>query len=230
MNHAILLSGGRGSRTGSDIPKQYVRSNGKMMVTYALERLLECDWIDKVCIVCEGDFERDILDDMETFGIGKDRLDGFAHPGETRQGSILSGLAHIESTHGVSDDDTVLIHDGVRPYLTGELLLRCYEGLAGHDGVMPAIPMKDTVYLCDAGGSVSGLLDRNRIHAGQAPELFKLKKYLGANRALSREGFLKITGASEPAVMAGMDVFVIRGEEGNVKVTSPGDLSAFVNR
>ena len=87
--------------------------------------------------------------------------------------------------------------------------------------------MKDTVYLGSVGGRLEGLLDRGKVLAGQAPELFNLKKYLDANRALTKEQLAGIHGSTEPAVMAGMDVLTIPGDERNFKITTGSDLERF---
>ncbi|MBQ8956634.1 MAG: 2-C-methyl-D-erythritol 4-phosphate cytidylyltransferase, partial [Lachnospiraceae bacterium] len=103
----------------------------------------------------------------------------------------------------------------------------CYKALSGHDGVMPVLPMKDTVYLSDDKKSVSELLDRSRVFAGQAPELFYFKPYYEANMKLMPDKILEINGASEPAVMAGMDIVMIPGDERNFKVTTDADMERF---
>lgn len=97
----------------------------------------------------------------------------------------------------------------------------------GHDGAMPVLPMKDTVYLSEDGVSVSELLNRSRLFAGQAPELFDLEKYYTANMALLPDRILSINGSTEPAVMAGMDIAMVAGDEGNYKITTAADLERF---
>lgn len=240
MNYAVLLSGGTGTRTGSDMPKQYVWVNGHMMVTYALKPMLDSDHVDKVYVVCADEWREDMIKDVEAAGLDVKKITGFALPGETRQLSILNGLKRImeETASNRVDDvnrrvspDTVLIHDAARPFLTADLLDRCYKALdtdAGTDGVMPVLPMKDTVYLSEDGKNISGLIDRNTLFAGQAPELFRLESYYEANLKLLPDEIFKINGASEPAVMAGMKITMIPGDEKNTKVTSPGDLKKYI--
>lgn len=240
MNYAVLLSGGTGTRTGSDMPKQYVRVNGHMMVTYALKPLLDSDHVDRVYVVCADEWREDMIKDVEAAGLDVKKITGFALPGDTRQLSILNGLKCImkeiasDRVDGLKMEvsgDTVLIHDAARPFLTADLLDRCYKALdadAGTDGVMPVLPMKDTVYLSEDGKNISGLIDRNTLFAGQAPELFRLESYYEANLKLLPDEIFKINGASEPAVMAGMKITMIPGDEKNTKVTSPGDLEKYI--
>ena len=87
--------------------------------------------------------------------------------------------------------------------------------------------MKDTVYQSRDGKAISSLLDRNSIFAGQAPEVFLLGKYYEANRRLFPEKILEIKGSTEPAIMAGMDIVMIPGDEGNFKITTREDLERF---
>ncbi|MBQ9361042.1 MAG: 2-C-methyl-D-erythritol 4-phosphate cytidylyltransferase [Lachnospiraceae bacterium] len=232
MNFAILLSGGIGTRISSDIPKQYVCVGERMIVTFALESLMRSDCADAVYIVAEHEWRESILSDVREAGVDADKICGFADPGRVRQESILNGMQGIidelkNSGMETGDDDTVLIHDAARPMLSGRMIEECYAALPGHDGVMPVLPMKDTVYMSDDGRSVSGLLDRSRVFAGQAPELFYFKPYYEAVRRLMPDKILKVNGASEPAVMVGMDIVMIPGDEGNFKITTDVDMERF---
>lgn len=234
MNYAIVLSGGTGTRAGADMPKQYVKVNGHMMVTHALTPVLESGHIDKVCIVCADEWKEEILNDVRAAGLDEAKIMGFAKPGDTRQLSILNGILFIIEEIGKTGsneigDDTVLIHDAARPFLTEDLIGRCYEALSGYEGVMPVLKMKDTVYLSKDGKNISELIDRSTVFAGQAPELFCLKPYHEANLRLLPDEIYKINGASEPAVMAGMKVAMIPGDERNVKVTSAEDLEKYIS-
>lgn len=227
MNTAILLSGGVGSRLPSDVPKQYIRVNGRRLITYALDTLIRSPYIDGVCIVAEPEWREAILGDLRDNRIPAEKIRGFALPGENRQGSILNGLRTILNDRAADAGDAVLIHDAARPLLSEKLLEDCFLALPGHDGVMPVLPMKDTVYLSGDGRAVSRLLPREKVFAGQAPEVFLLEKYYQVNENLSPEELLSVNGSTEPAVAAGMDIVMIPGEEANFKVTTPADLERF---
>ena len=237
MNYAVLLSGGIGNRIKSDIPKQYIRinkddSHSPMMVTCALKPLLSNGKIDSVYIVANDEWRDLIMADAGEAGLEASKIAGFADPGTNRQTSILNGILEIlKSSDGeislFSDNDTILVHDAARPFLSDKMVDDCYAALIGHDGVMPVLPMKDTVYKSEDGKSISGLLDRTKIFAGQAPELFRLKPYYEANMALMPDKIQLINGASEPAIMAGMDIVMIPGDEANYKVTTDTDMERF---
>ncbi len=106
-------------------------------------------------------------------------------------------------------------------------ITRILIGIADHQGVMPVLPMTDTVYECDANGKVTKLLDRERIYAGQAPEAFELKPYKEAMDRLSNAEFQRINGSTEPAIIAGMDVVTVSGDKKNFKITTQEDLAHF---
>ena len=120
-----------------------------------------------------------------------------------------------------------MIHDAARPMLSDEQITACLTEIEGHDGILPVLPMKDTVYMSEDGKRVFSLMDRSKIFSGQAPESFVLGKYLEANRRLLPDRILKINGSTEPAVMAGMDIAMIAGDENNFKITTQADLNRF---
>ena len=125
------------------------------------------------------------------------------------------------------ESDLVMIHDAARPLLSEGMISECIDTVQGHDGALPVLPMKDTVYLSMDGKKVDNLLDRNRIYAGQAPEIFRIGKYYEANKQLLPTEILKINGSTEPAVMAEMDIVMIPGDERNFKITTKADLERF---
>lgn len=236
MNIALILSGGTGMRLGSDIPKQYIKINEKPVIFYCLETILQHPEIDGVQIVAEKCWQQFIVEEIEkqraengadTF-IGemwKQKFRGFSAPGATRQLSIVNGLE--DSLAYASKEDIVLIHDAARPCVTADLISQGFCALRGHDGVLPVLPMKDTIYSSRDGKNITSLLNRNQLFAGQAPEIFMLGKYYEANKALFPAKITEINGSTEPAILAGLDVVMIPGEESNFKITTRADLERF---
>ena len=149
---------------------------------------------------------------------------GFSDPGENRQLSIYNALKDLKEMFGEASVDAVMIHDAARPFVTVETVNECLLALDEHDGAMPVLPMSDTVYFSRNGQKVDELLNRNCIFAGQAPEAFRFGKYLAANEALFPDEILHIKGSTEPAIMAGMDVAMIPGDQRNFKVTTMEDM------
>lgn len=224
MNTALILSGGVGLRLGTDIPKQYIEVGERIIISYCVEQLSEHEDIDYIQIVADEAWHRLIgkcLDEYDT----KKKFKGFSKQGKTRQLSVFNGLQDIKKYAG--DKDSVLIHDAARPLISKQQITSCIAALKGHDGVLPVLSMKDTVYLSKDGKCVSELLDRSQIFAGQAPEVFLLDKYYEANVRLFPNEILKINGSTEPAILAGLDIAMIPGDENNYKITTKTDLERF---
>lgn len=255
MNTALILSGGTGTRLGCNIPKQYIKVNNKMIISYCLETIALSSYIDYIQIVADEVWHEDIYAAFEEILVNNTKLSkednakikakfkGFSLPGENRQLSIYNGLTDIKKY--ADDNSFVLIHDAARPLLKKELIDACFDELIkkcdnskkddgtsnvsheSYDGVLPVLPMKDTVYMSEDSKSISSLMDRSKIYAGQAPEVFVLGKYYEANKALLPDDILKINGSTEPAIKAGLNIAMIRGDENNFKITTPADLEKF---
>lgn len=224
MAVALILSGGTGTRLGADIPKQYIEVYDRPVISYCIERLSCHEKIGGIQIVAATQWHEKIGDCLIKYDKNK-KFRGFSTPGENRQLSIYNGLTDIR---GYADDsDIVLVHDAARPLLSVKMITDCLEAVQDHDGVVPVLPMKDTVYQSMDGKKISALIKRSEIYAGQAPEAFRIGAYCEANRRLCPDKILTINGSTEPAVMAGMDMVMIAGDEGNFKITTAEDLERF---
>lgn len=225
MNIALILSGGTGTRLGESMPKQYIDAGGRMIITYCLETLAGHEEIDAVQIVADPLWQETILKEAALHNVAPGKLFGFSKPGENRQQSIFHGLQDIKEYAG--RDDLVLIHDAARPLLSKEQIADCLAAVCEHDGAMPVLPMKDTVYFSNDGQHVSNLLDRSSIFAGQAPEVFRFGSYYEANLRLLPDKILSINGSTEPAILMGLDIVMVPGDERNFKITTQNDLKRF---
>lgn len=224
MTVALILSGGNGTRLGADIPKQYIKIYDRSVISYCIEQLSCHEKIDAIQIVAAAQWQETIQKCLEQYDKNK-KFRGFSAPGENRQCSIYNGLTGIREY--TDNSDAVLVHDAARPLLSAQMITDCLGAIQGHDGVVPVLPMKDTVYQSTDGKKISALVKRSEIYAGQAPELFVLGKYYEANRRLLPDKILTINGSTEPAVMAGMDIAMIPGDEKNFKITTAADLERF---
>lgn len=219
MNIAIVLSGGSGTRLGTEVPKQYLRVNHKTIISYCLDVLENCDAIDAIQIVAEESWQDVILENRMT------KFKGFSKPGVNRQLSIYSALEDVKKF--AAKDDVVIIHDAARPCVSEKMFLDLIHACKEHDGALPVLPMKDTVYMSEDGKGITSLLNRSQVFAGQAPEAFCIGKYYEANVRLLPDDIMMINGSTEPAIMAGMDVAMIPGDEKNFKITTIQDLERF---
>lgn len=198
-----------------------------------METLLFHEMIDAVYIVASHSWRDVIRQDMEALlSEGSEEREhliskfrGFCDPGDNRQLSIYNALCDMSEF--AYEEDVVLVQDAVRPLTSKGTITDALTRIVGHEGALPVLPMKDTVYSSDSGRSISSLLDRDKIFAGQAPEAYRYGKYKKANEELLPDKILSINGAAEPAVMFGMDVVMFPGDEGNFKITTAEDLKRY---
>ena len=222
MNVALVLAGGNSKRLGSAIPKQYVAVEGVPLIAYCLRTLQLSNDVDAIVIVAAENWHKFVSECVQGEHITK--FSGFALPGDTRQQSVYSGLHFINTKFPLTR--FVLIHDAARPNVSLELISNCFKSISDADGVLPALPVKDTIYLSKDGTNINTLLPREQLFAGQAPELFDFKKYFDAHFHDTKSLHL-INGSSEIAVKNGMKIRIICGEERNYKVTTKEDLERF---
>ena len=212
MTGAILLAGGAGLRLGGQgRPKQYVEIGGKPMIEYALDAFEACAAIDKIAIVASEEW-RDFIRTGPKFA-------GFAPPGPSRQASIHSALSMLRNILG--EDDVVAIHDAARPLVTEDDICACLRAIRGYDGATPVLPPKETIYRSVDGETITALLNRDELFAGQTPEAYRFGKYLAAHE---RVDWSDARGSSEVAFKAGMKIRLYPGNPLNFKVTDAADL------
>ncbi len=228
MRAAVILSGGTGVRAGGDIPKQYLMVGGKSVISRCIDKFLpdegEEPYFGALVITAAIEWRQEIEDYIVSKG-GSGIFKGFADPGKNRQLSIYNALVKLKGICGPFD--LVMIHDAARPLLKKNHIRECFEAAKEHDGSMPFLPMKDTVYLSRDGKKIDSLLKREEIVAGQAPEVFLYGKYLEANEALLPDRILSIKGSTEPALISGMDIALLPGDEGNYKLTTKEDIERY---
>jgi 2-C-methyl-D-erythritol 4-phosphate cytidylyltransferase len=209
---AVIVAAGRGERLGLDRPKAFANLNGRPLLAESLERLEWSDWVDSIVVAAPPDWEEPVILLAEELGCGK--VLSVVPGGESRAASVRAGLA------GVSEDAAVtLVHDAARPVLPEEVIERLMTTLnEGWDGVVPALPVADTVKRLD-GDQVVETLDRGSLVGAQTPQAF-------VSSAL-RDAAAGDDDATDCAALVearGGRVKVVPGDRRLMKVTEPADL------
>jgi 2-C-methyl-D-erythritol 4-phosphate cytidylyltransferase len=226
MNFVVLLAGGKGERIKTTgVPKQFYEAGGKPVFAYALESIAKCSLVDAVCVVSMSEKQDIIKKAADTFGLA-DKI-FFAEPGKTRQHSVKNGLEALDKAFLTTENDLAAVHDAARPLVSCEDFYACFEAAAGFDGATPVLPPSDTMYFSEDKVTISSLINRDNLFAGQTPECYNFKKYLAAFGRLSDDDICKIRGGSEIAFLAGMKIHLFPGNPQNVKITTERDLKFF---
>jgi len=211
---AILVAAGRGERLGSDQPKAFAKLGELPLLAEPLRRLDESDWVDAVVVVAPPGWEEPAILLAEELGCAKVRA--CVAGGETRAASVRNGLAEV-----ADDAAVVLVHDAARPLLADDVIERVLAPLAeGWDGVVPGLPVADTLKRVGADGGVGETVARDGLWAVQTPQAFPVDTL---RRAVACGG--DATDCAGLVEAAGGRVKVVPGDPLLLKVTTLDDLA-----
>lgn len=213
---AVVVAAGRGTRAGGDLPKQFRRVGGDIMLRRALVMLVEHPMVGAVQPVihpADGDLFQASAAGIETLAP--------AFGAATRQGSVRAGLEALTSIR----PKLVLVHDAARPFATAALVSRAIDAARATGAAVPALAVSDTVKTVDDNGMVERTLERSRLRLIQTPQAFAFDALLAAHRRAAAQGRADFTDDAALAEWAGLKVAVFEGEPGNVKITQAGDFA-----
>jgi 2-C-methyl-D-erythritol 4-phosphate cytidylyltransferase/2-C-methyl-D-erythritol 2,4-cyclodiphosphate synthase len=209
---ALVVAAGRGSRFGGEHPKQWHALDGQPLLRHSLAAFAAHPDITEVRAVIHPDD----LAFYEQAAAGL-RLNSPLFGGATRQASVRSGLDGLSDC----DPDWVLIHDGARPFIEQALISRVLKALPGNPGVIPALPLHDTLKRA-RDGVISETLPRDGLFRAQTPQAFHYQMIRDAHRAAAGR---EMTDDAAVFEAAGHAVRLIAGSEANVKITTREDLA-----
>ena len=211
MTHTVLIvAGGKGLRMGSDLPKQFLPIGGKPVLMHTIEAFHHFDRTMKIILVLPQEQQTywQELCAKHSFVIEHTVVDG----GETRFHSVKNGLACVNS-------GLVGVHDGVRPFVSPEVIKRCYELAAIKKAVIPVIDVVETVRHITETGSET--VSRNDYKLVQTPQVFDAELL---KQAYAQEYTPFFTDDASVVEAMGVSVCLAEGNRENIKITTPFDL------
>jgi len=240
---AIVLAAGRGSRMESDVAKQYMLLQGRPLIWYALHAVEESSVIDD-CILVTGTEDICYVREEIVAKYGFSKVTAVVAGGKERYDSVYSGLAAAAGSgtavsRASGHDGYIFIQDGARPFLTEEILKRCYEAVQKDHACVAGMPVKDTIKVMDGSGFARQTPDRNYMWQVQTPQVFDAALILSAyerlmqeKERLLREGISITDDAMVVETFTDCKVRLVEGDYRNIKVTTPEDMAvaeAFLN-
>lgn len=214
MNYMIVVAGGKGTRMGGDIPKQFLPIGGKPVLMRTLERFHSYDPDLRLIVVLpknQQDYWRNLCTDRG-FDIPHEIADG----GATRFESSKNGLALIPR----DAEGYVGFHDGVRPFVSEDTIRRCFEMAEEEYAAIPVMPVTSTLRFTDPRGG-GYTVDRSRFREVQTPQVFDISLARQAFNQPYREAF---TDDASVVESLGCHVAMVEGNRENIKITTPFDL------
>ncbi|MEK6655570.1 MAG: 2-C-methyl-D-erythritol 4-phosphate cytidylyltransferase [Thermodesulfobacteriota bacterium] len=215
---AIIPAGGSGRRMGSGIPKQYLLLGGIPVLVHTLQVFQSSPVVDEIFLVVpEGDIPEVRNAIVGRYNLFKVSL--IVAGGAERQDSVRNALAHLREEHGI-----VLVHDGVRSFVSGELIQRVVAAAEEDGAVAVGVRVKDSVKEVNSAGWVIKTVTREGLWLTQTPQAFRKPLILAAYERAAADGFCGTDDASLVERM-GVPVRMIPGDYDNIKVTTPEDLT-----
>ena len=211
QKYAVIVAGGKGTRMGAAVPKQFLPLNGKPLLCYPIEAFAQALPDIHLILVLPPDQLRSAQIVLRSY-IGSIDVTIVAG-GETRYHSVQNGLKQVR------DDGVVFVHDGARPLVSGELILRCFLQAIEKGSAIPAIPVTESMRVVDDGHSRP--VTREHIRIIQTPQTFNTGLILPAFQQEYRPAF---TDEATVVEAYGEKIHLIDGARDNVKVTTPEDM------
>ena len=222
MNIAIIFAGGSGVRMGAGVPKQFLEINGKPIIIHTLQLFQYHDQIDKIYISVLKDYVSYMNELVDEYRLKK--VAAVIPGGETAQDSIYNALKKAEEEN--SEDSIVLLHDGVRPFVSYDVIADNIKGVKEHGNAITCTSCYETILLSKDGDQVDSVPYRKETFAAQAPQSFYLKDIIAAHDVVRArpERYESMVDACTILKSQGLDVHMIPGNRGNIKVTTPEDV------
>ncbi|EGC1348084.1 2-C-methyl-D-erythritol 4-phosphate cytidylyltransferase [Listeria monocytogenes] len=223
MIYAQILAGGKGTRMGNvSMPKQFLPLNGKPIIVHTVEKFILNTRFDKILISSPKEWMNHAEDNIKKY-ISDDRI-VVIEGGEDRNETIMNGIRFVEKTYGLIDDDIIVTHDAVRPFLTHRIIEENIDAALETGAVDTVIEALDTIVESSNHEVITDIPVRDHMYQGQTPQSFNMKKVYSHYQNLTPEKKQILTDACKICLLAGDDVKLVKGEIFNIKITTPYDL------
>lgn len=204
----ILLCGGKGSRMGSDLPKQYLPLNNKAIALYSFDLFCQLDLVKEIIVVC---------DDQYKHYFSNDKLSSFASPGKRRQDSVYNGLQKVSK-----DSNLICIHDGARPFVKKDDVTLAITEAGIHGAAALGAKVKNTIKISE-NNFATKTLKREGLYEIYTPQIIQ-RALLAKGFSYAKRNNITVTDDLSLVELIGEKVKIIDSSYENIKITIPFDL------
>ena len=225
MNTAIIIAGGSGKRTGQDIPKQFINVNDKPIIIYTLEGFQKHPEIDAIEVVCLDGWHDILRAYAMQYNITK--LKWIVSGGKSGQESIRNGVFNLKGK--CSEDDIIIIHDGIRPMIDEEVLSDVIVKCRKYGNGVTSLPYNEQIFVNHDDISTAKYIPRDILRRVQTPQAYTFGKLLWGYEKAFKEN-IGINGSSYTNTMMvdlGEILYFAKGSDKNIKITTVDDILLF---
>ena len=224
----VIPASGKGKRSGTETPKQYLKFHGKELIVYTLEVFQKNNLVDEIIISAEKEYFPLLNEIKRKFNLTK--ISMIVEGGEERQDSVYNALKAIKTEGASSDDyarlndDLILVHDAARPLLPDSILTKAINTAKEKGNALVCLKARDTLLKGDQ--LVSEYIDRSEMYYVQTPQIFKYGDLMKAMKKAYEKNFI---GTDESMLIKelGIDINIVEGSMLNFKVTTATEIEMF---
>lgn len=222
MLYAQILAGGKGSRMGNvGMPKQFLQLGNRPIIIHTLEKFILNDAFDAIIVSCPRNWMQHAKDLISKY-ISDSRVI-VIEGGKERNDTLMNAIDYIHQTFGDHDDDVIVVHDAVRPFITQKIIEDNIKLSNKYNAIDTVIPATDTIVR----GTDSDVIDipiRDEMYQGQTPQTFNINVFLNCYNKLTEKEKSILSDSCKICLLAGEKVGLAHGENFNMKITTPYDL------
>lgn len=224
-NIALIIAGGSGHRMGQDIPKQFINVYDKPVLIYTLEGFQRHPQVDAIEVVCIDGWHDIVWAYARQFNI--DKLKWIVSGGDSGQESIRNGVYNLEGK--VSDDDIIIVHDGIRPLVDSSVLSDVINKAARYGNAVTSMPYNEQIFVKDNEETTTKYVPRETLRRVATPQAYRFdlldSKY---HEAFEKEiGIYGSAYTNTMMVDLGVKLYFAAGSDKNIKLTTKDDLEMF---
>lgn len=223
MIYGAILAGGIGSRMNiSDMPKQFLPLGDRPIIIQTLEKFLMCNRLDYIYVGVHSSWVSHMEDLLEKFNLDNDKII-ITEGGADRNNTIINIIDKIEKEHGMYDDDIIVTHDSVRPFVTLRIIEDNIDAAIKYGACDTVVSAVDTIVVSEDGDVIHNIPNRKFMYQGQTPQSFKMNMLKGLYNDLTQEEKEILTDACKICVVRNTPVKLVEGEISNIKITTVSD-------
>lgn len=224
MIYGAILAGGSGTRMHvSSMPKQFMMLKDKPIIIHTLEKMLMCNRFNAVYLGIHPSWLSYMYDLLDKYDLSSERVK-LAPGGSNRNETIFNVIEEIKKDFGQDDDNIIVTHDAVRPFVTLRIIEENIDAAIKYGACDTVIPATDTIVVSHDGIDISDIPDRSLMYQGQTPQSFNIKLIKDLYSKLKPKQKENLTDACKICVINDVPVKLIQGEVLNMKITTVNDF------
>lgn len=221
MVYAAVLAGGSGLRMGGDLPKQFLCVGARPIIIRSIDAFLDSGLVDSIIVAVSADYIEYTRSLIAKF-LPDCEIDVI--PGGKNRNETLYNVLKLIKEKGINNDDIILTHDAVRPFINKRIIADNIEAVRKYGACNTVVPAVDTLVSSTDGRFIASIPVRSQFYHGQTPQSFNIATLIELYDNMTSEQFESFTDACSVYVNTGRKVFLVEGDRNNIKLTYPEDM------